>query len=136
MGEDFHRGALVQIKSSTRFMYIDENDFTKKYKSLRKYCPKSFKHFCFDLIKNINSNIDGNYSVSLPTGKEFKLIYGQIKLIYSIRNGIVMIENLEPSEFFLEGYRKDLEIYKGIPCRNKKDKFKIDTILKLKEIGG
>lgn len=116
-------------------MYIDEIDFSKKYKGLRRVAPTTFKYLCFKFFKNANSfNLEeGKHVAILPTGKEFASIYGNIELHYSVKNKKVIIENLKPEGIFLANYTSDLKIYKGIPYVNEKDKFKIDMY---KKIGG
>lgn len=120
--------------SNNKFLFIDENDFYKKYKSLKKYCPKAFKYLCFNFFKNVSKNKyeDGKYVENVPTSLEFKKLYGQIQLLYSIKNGSIIIENLNPSDFFLDGHNRDLDVYLGMPYRNERDKFKIQMIMKLK----
>ena len=114
-------------------MYVDENDFVKKYKSLRKYCYKSYKFLCFGIKKRIQNFEEGSHELIVPTDEKFKKVYGQIILKYSIQNGVIVIENLEPSKFLLDGYMVELNYYKGIPFRHKKDKFKIDLVMKMEE---
>lgn len=113
--------------------YLDINDYNKKYRSLRKYAPKSFKDLCFNILKSLDIDTDGKFEANIFTTDEFKFVYGQIKLIYSVKNNVAVLENIEPSQFFIDGYRKELDTYKGIPCRNEKDKFKIDMLMKMKE---
>lgn len=42
------------------------------------------------------------------------------------------MENIEPSQFLLDGYMSSLDTYKGICYRDNKDKFKIDLIMQMK----
>lgn len=106
------------------------NQFNKKLRALKKYCPQAYKYLLFEHQKEIK---DGIYEEELPTSKEFRFIYGQIKLIYSVKNGVITMENIEPSQFLIDGYMSSLEIYKGICYRNKKDKFKIDLFISMKK---
>lgn len=118
------------------YRYVDENDFSKKMRSLKTYCPIAYKELIFDVKKELASvHKDGIYERYLKTSDNFKFIYGQIKFIYSVKNGTIIIENLEPQEFLLDGYMFDLEIYKGICCRNKRDKFKIDLFIAMNKKG-
>lgn len=115
------------------FNYRNENDFKKKMRSLKTYCPRAYK----DLIFNVNMNDlfslkDGIYKKDLQTSEEFKFVYGQIQLIFSISQGDVVIEDISPQQFFLDGYFNLLEIYKGIPYRDAKDKFKINLFRSMK----
>lgn len=88
---------------------------------------------CFEIFNNeFNNKQDGVYTKDIPTFEEFKAIYGQIQLIYSVQNGTVVVEDIKPSEFLLDGYRRDLETYRGMPYRNAKDKFKIDMFMAMK----
>ena len=112
----------------------DNNEFNKKLRALKKYCPQAYKHFLFKV--NHNSNFikeDGDYVLDLPTSEEFRFIYGQIQLKYSIVNRIPIFKDLEPSQFFLDGYRFDLDVYKSIYYRNEKDKFKINLMFEMKK---
>ena len=113
-----------------------DNEFNKKLRSLKKYCPQSYKYLIFE-FKNGNhfEKEDGEYEINLPTSKEFKFVYGQIKLKYCIKNNAPIYKDLEPSQFFLDGYRFDLHIYKKLYYRNEKDKFKIDLMFELKKGG-
>ena len=116
-----------------KIVFVDENDFNKKYRSLRKYCPKSFKYLCFEILKRDNfEQEDGKYLQNIPTFNEFKAVYGQIKLSYSVKNEVVILENLEPSQFFIDGYKRELDTHKGMPFRNSQDKFKINMVMAMK----
>lgn len=109
------------------YLFVDENDFKKKLRSLKTYCPIAYKDFIFNVrTKLARNHNNGKYEIELKTSRNFKFIYGQIKLIYSVKNNKITIENIEPSQFLLDGYISSLGIYKGICFRNKKDKFKID----------
>ncbi len=114
--------------------FLDYNDFVKKYRSLKLYCPKSYKYVCFHLLKNLKVKDAGKHIASIPTDLIFSLVYGEVQLIYSVVNGRIVIEDLFPSDFLLEGYTRVLDTYKGIPYRNAKDKFRINLILKRKEL--
>ena len=113
-----------------KVLYLDENDYIKKTRSLKKYCIRSYKDLIFNILPNLK-DIDGHYEKKVYTPKEFKLVYGQIKLIYSVRNNTAILENIEPSQFLLDGYFTELHTYKNMFYRNKQDRFKIDMVLKL-----
>lgn len=109
------------------------SEFNKKVRALKKYCPLAYKYLIFKIDKNdfLKFN-DGMYEINLPTAKEFKFLYGQIKLKCFIENKKAIFD-LEPSQFLLDGYKSELRTYKSIYYRNEKDKFKIDLMLKIKE---
>lgn len=116
------------------FTYKDENDFTKKLRSLKTYCPRAYKDLIFNVNKSdLFSLKDGNYQKSLYTSKDFEFVYRQIQLIFTVSNGDVVIEDITPQQFLLDGYFNLLEVYKGMPYRNNKDKFKIDLMLEMKK---
>lgn len=116
-------------------MFMDENDFIKKVRSLKKYCPKAYKFLMFEFMKQdiYNCKSGAKLIKELPTSEEFKSIYGTIKLIYSKYNNKIVLEDIEPSKFLIDGYRRDLDTYKGIPIRDKKDIFKVNLFFELKE---
>ena len=86
------------------------------------------------MLKNLKVRDTGKYVASIPTDLIFSQVYGEVQLIYSVINGRIVIEDLCPADFLLEGYARVLDTYKGIPYRNAKDIFKINLILKRKEL--
>ena len=107
--------------------YIDENDFIKKQRALRKYFTKCYKYLIFQAIPKLKepNKKDGVYEVELPSGDLFKRVYGPMKLKFSVQNDIAVLEDITPSELLLNCYMKDLPVYKGLPYDTKKDLFKI-----------
>lgn len=122
------------IDKSDSFNYLDENDFVKKIRSLKTYCPKAYKDLVFNTdMKALHQLENGKYYKDLYTSKDFKFVYGQIQLVFTVKNGDVIIEDLLPHHFFLDGYFSLLGTYKGMPYRDKKDKFKIDLFVAIKK---
>lgn len=120
--------------NTMRLLYIDENDFNKKIRSLKTYCPIAYKQLIFKVKKELDANVpDGIYRRELESSKEFKLVYGKIELVYRVYKGEIIMENIEPSQFLLDGYMSSLDTYKGICYRDNKDKFKIDLIMQMKK---
>ncbi len=116
-----------------KISFANKNDFNKKLRALKIYCMKTYKYLMFELADKDFESKDGTYSYDLPTSNEFRLIYGQIKLIYTIKNNQIILDDLEPTAFFMDGYMKELNTYKGIYYRNDKDKFKINLMNCLKK---
>lgn len=116
-----------------KISFANENDFNKKLRVLKTYCMRTYKYFIFELTDKDFESKDGSYSCDLPTSDEFKLIYGQIKLIYTVKNNQITLDDLEPVAFFMDGYMKELNTYKGIYYRDDKDKFKINLLNSLKK---
>jgi hypothetical protein len=115
------------------FTYENELDFIKKLRSLKTYCPRAYKDLLFNVeLNNLHNLENGRHIRNLYTSKEFKFVYGQIQLIFSVNNGDIVIEDISPQQFLLDGYFNLLDIYKGIPYRNDKDKFKINLFSSMK----
>ena len=112
-------------------MCKDENDFRRKLRSLRKYCPIAYKYFLFD-FKNEVEVENGYYEHSLSTSKEIKAVYGEIKVKYIIDDNTFTLLDIEPAQFLIDGYISDLDIYEGIPYRNERDLFKIRLFNQMK----
>ena len=113
--------------------YIDENDFIKKQRALRKYFTKCYKYLVFKAIPKLKepNKKDGVYEVELPSGELFKRVYGPMKLKFSVQNDIAVLEDITPSELLLNCYMKDLPVYKGLPYDTSKDLFKIKLEVKM-----
>lgn len=123
------------LKDNKTTKFIDENDFIKKYRSLRVYCPRAFKHLCFEIMNKYKYSKElGKHEIDLPTDEKFKMVYGQIKLIYSTTEKGIILENIVPSEILLDGYTYYLDTYRGVPYRNEKDKFKIDMMIGMRDL--
>lgn len=48
--------------------------------------------------------------------------------MFSVKNGVVILENIIPSEMLMSMFMGNLPTYKGVPYRDLKDKFKIDLM--------
>lgn len=125
---------MGKIRKGYLKMYIDENDFRKKKRSLKKYCIKAYKYLTFHTLKGESINGDGHYIDDLPASNEFVFMYGQPRIHYSVKDGVMILEDLEPQQFLLDGYMRELQQYKGMFYRNEKDKKKIDFYKKFKEV--
>lgn len=126
---------IKENELGTVFMYLDENDFKKKLRSLRVYNMRAYKYLIFDLQNKLNME-NGNHILELPTDYVFKKVYGQIKLKYSVNNNIVVLEDIMPNDILMAGHRTELDTYKGIIVRDEKDIKKIDLVLKMRELKG
>lgn len=126
--------------------YVNENEFRKLERALKKYNMIAFKKLNFDYYPSIRSGkfigelIESNkvnstetYELKLPSDKIFAQIHGEIKLRYTVhtKENIVILETLTPEDILLEGHRSELTTYKGIMISKEnasKDKFKIDLL--------
>ena len=113
--------------------YLDENDFRKKERALRKYFMRNYKYLIFDFYPKLihEGKKDGIYEVKLNTNKLFESVYGEMKLQFSVKKDVAVLEDITPGDFLLDLYEKEIPCYKGIPYRNKKDLEKIKIMEKV-----
>lgn len=110
--------------------YLNENDFRKKERALRKYLMGAYKYWIFDAVPILQreNKKDGKYELELPVDKLFEKVYGKVKILFSVENDIVIIEDIIPNDILIAMFNRELPSYKGIPYRNEKDKFKIELM--------
>lgn len=121
-----------EFKQTEIVTFVNENDFIKKYRGLKRYCPRAFKYLVFEIMDKHNYSPEiGKHEIELPTDSKFKMVYGQIKLIYLKTEKAIVLENIQPADILKDGYMYLLNTYRGVPYRNKKDKFKIDMAINL-----
>ena len=131
--------------------YINENEFKKLERALKKYNMLAFKKLNFDFYPALrNGNFVGEkimtdkknntekYELKLPSDKMFTQIHGEVKLIYTVhkKEGVVMLEEITPRDILLEGHMSELTTYKGImisKANASKDMFKIDLLNMLQD---
>ena len=128
------------------FEYLDENDFRKKERSVRKYNMLAYKKLTFDYYPEIRKgNFLGvevskndkektiSYELKLPTDELFAKVHGEIILHYTVytEKGIILLTNITPEEILDEGHRAELSTYKGVMISKtnpEKDVFKINLL--------
>lgn len=148
---------IVQVIRGIRKMkgyvldYINENEFKKLERALKKYNMLAFKKLNFEyypalrngkflgeLVSSNRKNGTETYELKLPSDKMFAQIHGEVKLIYTVhkKEETVVLETINPSEILLEGHRSELTTYKGImisKANASKDMFKIDLLNMLQD---
>ena len=134
------------MKGNYVFEYVNENEFRKLERSVKKYNMLAYKkmifeyypeikegHFLGQLVSvNSKENIK-NYELKLPTDDLFVRVHGEVVLHYSVYENthIVMLDTITPESLLSEGHRQELEAYKGVmisKANSDKDKFKIDLL--------
>lgn len=128
------------------FEYINENEFHKLERSLKKYNMLAYKKLYFDYYPSLKEgkllgeivNVDEEkghttYELSLPTDALFKKVHGTIKLRYHVYEAdkIVMLDTLIPEDILAEGHQSELVTYKGVMIskeHSEKDMFKINLL--------
>lgn len=110
--------------------YIDENNFRRKERALRKYIMVAYKYWIFEVVPKLQkeNKKDGKYELELPVDKLFEKVYGKLKVLFSVKNDVVILEDIVPNEILTDMFNKELPTYKGVPYRNEKDKFKIELL--------
>ena len=126
--------------------YVNENEFRKLERSLKKYNMRAFKKLSFDYYPDMrNGKFPGElvsknkeagtetYELKLPSDAMFAQVHGEVKLIYTVykKEETVMLKELLPKDILLEGHRSELGTYKGImisKANASKDIFKIDIL--------
>ena len=126
--------------------YVNENEFRKLERSLKKYNMRAFKKLSFDYYPDmrhgkfpgeiISKNKEAGtvtYELKLPSDPMFAQVHGEVKLIYTVykKEETVMLKEILPRDILLEGHRSELGTYKGImisKANASKDIFKIDLL--------
>ena len=128
------------------FEYLNENEFHKLERSLKKYNMLAYKKLYFDyypylkegkllgeMVSEDTEKGTKTYELSLPTDALFKKVHGTIKLRYHVYEDekIIMLDTLIPEDILTEGHQSELVTYKGVMIskkKKKKDMFKINLL--------
>lgn len=127
------------------FEYINENEFRKLERAIKKYNMLAYKKLYFEYYPKLKEgNILGElistneaqgtktYELKLPTDEMFSKVHGgSIRLIYILyeKEQIIMLDRFEPYKILMEGHKSELITYKGVPVSKdeaEKDLFKIN----------
>jgi hypothetical protein len=124
--------------------YINENEYKKLERALKKYNMLAFKKLNFEyypalrsgnfLGELVESNKDKNtetYELKLPSDLLFTQVHGEVKIRYIVYKdqNTVMLETIMPTDILLEGHVAELTTYKGVMISKQnaeKDKFMIN----------
>jgi len=133
--------------------YVNENEFKKKEKAIKKYNMLAYKKLMFEyypqlregnfmgVITSTNKNEKiTKYDLKLPTDQTFSRVHGDIVLHYTVYESqkIVMLNTISPEDILTEGHQSELKTYKGIMVSKshaEKDMFKINLLDSLKKQG-
>lgn len=124
--------------------YINENEYKKLERALKKYNMLAFKKLNFEyypalrsgeflgeLMSSDKANNTETYELKLPSDHLFTQVHGEVKLRYIVykEQNVVMLETIMPTEILLEGHVAELTTYKGVmisKANSEKDKFMIN----------
>lgn len=134
------------MKNSYIIEYLNENEFRKKERAVKKYNMLAYKKLIFEFYpgfregnfngiivsKNANDGII-KYELKLPTDTMFSKVYEDLVLHYTVYENqkIVMLNTITPEDILTEGHQKELTTYKGVPVSKshaEKDMFKINLL--------
>ncbi len=134
------------MKNSYVMEYLNENEFRKKERAVKKYNMLAYKKLIFEyypalregefkgvmVSKNTKNAVD-KYELKLPTDAMFSKVHGDIVLHYSVykKQNIVMLDTITPEDILNEGHQKELTTYKGVMVSKshaQKDMFKINLL--------
>jgi len=134
------------MKENYVFEYINENEFHKLERSLKKYNMLAYKKLYFDFYPKLKEgNFLGEqvsedkekgsicYELKLPTDVMFSKVHGDIKLVYHVYSNdkLILIDRLIPEDILTEGHQSELVTYKGVMVSKEhsdKDIFKINLL--------
>ena len=134
------------MEKSFIFEYLDENDFRKRERSVRKYNMLAYKKLTFEYYPEIRKghflgevvNEDKkaktiSYELKLPTDELFAKVHGEIRIHYTVypEKGVVLLTNITPEGILNEGHMAELSTYKGVMISKthpEKDMFKINLL--------
>ena len=137
---------VFEMKNCFVIEYLNENEFRKKERSVKKYNMLAYKKLAFDFYPSFR---DGNfkgvvtsrntkdgitkYELKLPTDRMFAKVHGDVVLHYTVYENqkLVMLDTLTPEEILDEGHQKELATYKGVMVsknHSERDMFKINLL--------
>ena len=141
------------MKNSFVIEYLNENEFRKKERAVKKYNMLAYKKLVFDFYPSFR---DGNfkgivvskntkdgitkYELKLPTDRMFAAVHGDMKLHYTVYENqkLIMLDNLTPDDILTEGHQKELTTYKGVMVSKShadRDMFKINLLNSMNKNG-
>ena len=134
------------MEKSFIFEYLDENDFRKRERSVRKYNMLAYKkltfeyypelrkgHFLGEKVSEDQKAGTINYELKLPTDALFAKVHGEIRVHYTVYpdKHVILLTNITPEGILNEGHMAELSTYKGVMISKthpEKDMFKINLL--------
>ena len=134
------------MKENYVFDYVNENEFKKLERSLKKYNMLAYKKLYFEyypslkegeflgeLVSTNQANVSKKYELKLPTDIMFSKVHGDVKLHYHVYEDkkTVILETITPEDILTEGHQSELVTYKGVMVskqHSEKDLFKINLL--------
>lgn len=136
----------MEDRKNYHFEYINENEFKKKERSVRKYNMLAYKKLTFEyyvsiregkflgkLVSVSKKENTKSYELKLPTDALFTRVHGDIVLHYVVYedSNVILLTNITPDSILEEGHRIELDTYKGVmisKTNQEKDMFKVNLL--------
>ena len=143
---DARRKNKVHFNMGFTFEYVDENEFRKKERAVKKYNMLAYKKLVFDfypsfrdgdfkgiIVSKNTKDMITKYELKLPTDRMFAKVHGDVVLHYTVYENqkLVMLDTLTPEDILTEGHQKELSTYKGVMVSKshaERDMFKINLL--------
>ena len=134
------------MKNSFVIEYLNENEFRKKERAIKKYNMLAYKKLTFEYYPTIRSGKflgkkisedktakTESYELKLPTDESFAKVHGEIIVHYTVYldKKVVLLTNITPEGILDEGHRAELSTYKGVMISKtdpERDMFKINLL--------
>ena len=139
------------MKETYLFEYVNENEFKKLERSLKKYNMLAYKKLYFEfypalkegnflgqVVSTNKQNGTVAYELNLPTNSNFSKVHGDFKLHYMVyeEEKIIILEKLTPYDILLDGHYNELISYKDVLVskqHSQEDMFKINLLDMIKK---
>jgi len=111
------------MKNTYIIEYLNENEFRKRERALKKYNMLAYKKFVFEYCPQLREGIflgelvstneklgTKTYELKLPTDDLFVKVHGDIKIHYMVyeNDRIIMLDTITPETILNEGHRSEL----------------------------
>jgi len=144
---------MVKMKNSFVIEYLNENEFRKKERAVKKYNMLAYKKLVFDfypsfrdgdfkgiIVSKNTKDMITKYELKLPTDRMFAKVHGDVVLHYTVYENqkLVMLDTLTPEDILTEGHQKELSTYKGVMVSKshaERDMFKINLLNSMNKNG-
>lgn len=134
------------MKGHYVFEYLNEIEFKKLERSVKKYNMLAFKKLIFEYYpslkegnfvgKLVSMNSKENtktYELKLPTDDMFAKVHGDMKLHYTVydEKKVILLNTITPEDILSEGHRMELPTSNGVvisKANADRDMFKINLL--------
>ena len=134
------------MNKSYVFEYLNENEYNKLERSVKKYNMLAYKKLNFEyypslrggkflgkLVSMNSKDKTKTYELKLPTDEMFAKVHGDIKLHYTVYEdkNVILLSTLTPEDILSEGHRSELTTCNGVVIsknNEERDMFKVNLL--------